>query len=260
MDAIKYFQKSLSEHRTPEILAKLQETEKLKATREKESYQNPELSEEARNKGNERFKANDYAGAVPFYTESINRAEKDPRGYSNRAACYMKLMALPEAMNDVEKAISLDPTFSMSFQGFFLHGLILLRFSVKAYIRKAAIQFTMKEYAKCVQTCDDALAVDEEHHESKNRVELEGQKQKATMAMYGMGGATDAGDENMTPEQRMQQAMRDPKVQEIMGDPVMRQLLEQMSQDPNAARDHMKNPMIREKIQILANAGIIGIR
>jgi stress-induced-phosphoprotein 1 len=110
-EAIKYYQKSLTEHRTADILTKLQETEKLKEVRDREAYQNPELADEARNKGNELFKVQDYAGAVPFYTESIKRAEKDPRGYSNRAACYMKLMALNEAMNDVDKAISLDPTF-----------------------------------------------------------------------------------------------------------------------------------------------------
>jgi stress-induced-phosphoprotein 1 len=132
---------------------------------------------------------------------------------------------------------------------------------VKAYIRKAAIQFTMKEFVKCIQTCEDGLKVDEEHHQGKNKTELETQKQKATMAMYGMGeGAASADDENMTQEERMKKAMRDPKVQEILSDPVMRSLLEQMSNNPEAARDHLKNPMIREKIQILANAGVIGIR
>jgi stress-induced-phosphoprotein 1 len=61
-------------------------------------------------------------------------------------------------------------------------------------------------------------------------------------------------------DERAKRAMNDPKVQEILSDPVMRQILEQMSTDPAAARDHMKNPMIREKIQVLAAAGVIGLR
>jgi stress-induced-phosphoprotein 1 len=115
-NAIKNFQKSLTEHRTPDILTKLRDTEKLKAVRDRESYQNPELADEARGKGNELFKVNKFAEAIPHYTESIKRAEKDPRGYSNRAACYMKLMALPDAEKDAEKAIELDPTFGTELE------------------------------------------------------------------------------------------------------------------------------------------------
>jgi stress-induced-phosphoprotein 1 len=47
-EAIKYYQKSLTEHRTPDTLKKLNDTEKLKVKREKEAYRNPELSDKAR--------------------------------------------------------------------------------------------------------------------------------------------------------------------------------------------------------------------
>ncbi|CAG8792938.1 14138_t:CDS:2, partial [Cetraspora pellucida] len=60
-DAIKYYGKSLAEHRTPEILAKSNEIQKLKVKQEKEAYYNPELSEKAREAGNELFKKNDFA-------------------------------------------------------------------------------------------------------------------------------------------------------------------------------------------------------
>eukprot|EP00158_Paraphelidium_tribonemae_P004396 Partr_v1_DN26728_c0_g1_i4_m8762 putative Heat shock protein len=239
--AIKFYEKSLSEHRAADILAKLKDTQKLSEQRKRESYQDPAKSDEARNKGNDFFKAGNFAEAVIHYTEAIKRAEKDPRAYSNRSACYSKLMAVHEALKDAEKAIELDPTF------------------VKAFIRKAAIQFTMKEYSKCIQTCDEAMIVDSEHHNSKFAAEIEGQKQKAAMAVYGY--PQDAGeDSGLSQEERAKKGMQDPKVQEIMADPVMRQILEQMSNDPAAARSHMQNPMIREKIQVLAAAGIIGMR
>ena len=54
--------------------------------------------------------------------------------YSNRAACYTKLGALPEGLKDANKCIELDPKF------------------VKGYSRKGAIQFFMKEYDKALET------------------------------------------------------------------------------------------------------------
>jgi len=109
--AIKYFQKSLAEHRTPEILNKLREAERVKAEADKEAYIDHEKSHAAREEGNVKFKAGDFVGAVKDYTESIKRDPADPRGYNNRAAAYIKLAALPEALKDVNEAIKVDPEF-----------------------------------------------------------------------------------------------------------------------------------------------------
>lgn len=56
-EAIKYYGKSLTEHRTPETLQKLRDTEKLKKEQEKAAYYNPELADKARETGNALFKA-----------------------------------------------------------------------------------------------------------------------------------------------------------------------------------------------------------
>lgn len=56
-EAIKYYGKSLTEHRTPETLQKLRDTEKLKKEQEKAAYYNPELADQAREKGNALFKS-----------------------------------------------------------------------------------------------------------------------------------------------------------------------------------------------------------
>ena len=110
--AIKNFNKSLTEHRTPDILNKLRETERTKAEAEKLAYIDPEKSAQAREEGNALFKKGDFAGAVKAYTESIKRNPNDPKGYNNRANAYTKLVALPEALKDAEAAIKVDPKFS----------------------------------------------------------------------------------------------------------------------------------------------------
>jgi len=54
---------------------------------------------------------------VKSYTESIKRDPVDARGYNNRAAAYMKLVAFPEALKDANEAIKVDPNF-----GAYLHS------------------------------------------------------------------------------------------------------------------------------------------
>jgi stress-induced-phosphoprotein 1 len=72
-NAIKFYSKSLTEHRTPDILGKLREVEKTKIEADKQAYIDPAQAEVARGEGNEAFKKGDFAGAVKHYTEAIKR-------------------------------------------------------------------------------------------------------------------------------------------------------------------------------------------
>lgn len=110
-NGIKYLQKSLTEHRTPDILAKLKEAERAAAEQARLAYIDPAKADAAREEGNAAFRTGDFASAVGHYAESIKRNPDDARGYTNRAAAYTKLMALPEALKDADKAIEIDPAF-----------------------------------------------------------------------------------------------------------------------------------------------------
>jgi len=228
-NAVEYYQRSLTEHRTPEILAKLRAAEKAKVKAEKDAYLDPQKAEEARELGNQKFKDSDWPAAVEAYSEMIKRAPEDPRGYSNRAACLIKLLTFPSAVQDCDEAIKRDPNF------------------IRAYLRKAQALFAMKEFNKCLDVCEEALQHDTEHAHTR---EIEAQQQKAIQAQF------DA-REGETDEQAQERIQRDPDVMAILQDPVMQSILQQAKGDPAALQDHLKNPQIRSKIQKLIAAGVI---
>jgi len=182
--AIENFQKSLTEHRTPDTVNKLRAVEKAKIDSAKSAYINPEKAEEARELGNQKFKESDWPGAVAAYTEMTKRAPEDPRGYSNRAAAFMKLLEFPSALDDCDLAIKKDPQF------------------IRAYIRKAQAYFGMRDYSKCLDACTEA---DEADTTKANSREIEQQRQKALSTMY-------ASRENETEEQTKERVSRDPEV------------------------------------------------
>lgn len=185
--AIDYYNMSLREHRTPEVVNKVRVAERNKIEQARKAYIDPAKAEEAREEGNKKFKESDWPGAVAAYSEMIKRAPEDPRGYSNRAAAFTKLLEFPSALDDCGMAIKKDPKF------------------IRAYIRKAQAYFGMREYSKCIDACNDAHEVDREHHNSANAKEIDQQQQKALSAMY-------SARENETEEQTRERLQRDPEV------------------------------------------------
>ncbi len=187
-EAIKNYQSSMTEHRTPEVLAKLKAAEKALVKAEKDAYLSPEKAEEARLLGQEKWKQADWPGAVEAYTEMTKRAPNDPRGYNNRAAAMIKLLAFPSAIQDCDEAIKRDPKMT------------------KAYLRKAQALFGMKEYSRCLDVCAEAMEVDEG---GANTREIEAQQQKAVEAM----NDARAGE---TEEETAARIQRDPEIMSIL--------------------------------------------
>ena len=185
--AIEYYQMSLREHRTPDILNKLRAAEKRKLEDAKKALVDPEKAEESRIQGNEFFKKSEYTEAYKAYEDMAKRAPDDPRGYSNKAAALIKLGELPSAVDECNTAIKKDKTF------------------IRAYIRKAQALFMMKRYSDCMDACDEAAEVDAQHHNGANAREIEQQQQKALAKMY-------ESREGETEEQTRERIMRDPDV------------------------------------------------
>ncbi|XP_026732808.1 stress-induced-phosphoprotein 1 [Trichoplusia ni] len=218
-----YYEKSMSEHRTPEIKTLLSEVEKQIAEEEKKAYVDPVKAEQEKELGNDYFKKGDYSTAVKHYTEAIKRNPDDPKLYSNRAACYTKLAAFDLGLKDCDQCCKLDPKF------------------IKGWIRKGKILQGMQQHSKALTAYQKALELDPSNQEA-----LEGYRACSTQL-------------NSNPEEVRKRAMADPEVQQILRDPAMRCILEQMQQDPQALQDHLKNPDIAAKIQKLLESGLIAI-
>lgn len=223
-EALKFYQKSLSEHRDPAIIKKVQQMEKQMKEEKEKAYVDPSKAEEERQRGNDAFTNGDYPGAVKAYTEAIKRNPDEAKIFSNRAAAYSKLMEFNLAMKDCDKCIELDPNF------------------IKGHLRKGHICIALKNYQKAIEAFEKAQSLD-----SGNQEAVDGYRQ-AMMEI------------NSDPEAVRKRAMEDPEVQAIMSDPAMRMILEQMQREPGSLQDHLKNPDLAKKLRKLIEAGLIAIR
>ncbi|EDW45379.1 stress-induced-phosphoprotein 1 [Drosophila sechellia] len=218
-----FYEKAMSEHRTPEIKTSLSEVEAKIKEEERMAYINPEKAEEEKEQGNLFFKKGDYSTAVKHYTEAIKRNPDDPKLYSNRAACYTKLAAFDLGLKDCDTCIKLDEKF------------------IKGYIRKGKILQGMQQQSKAQAAYQKALELDPNNAEA-----IEGYRQCSM-------------NFQRNPQEVLKNAMSDPEIQQILKDPAMRMILEQMQNDPNAVKEHLQNPAIADKIMKLLESGIIQI-
>merc|ERR1712060_468718 len=229
-EAIRAYEDSLMEDRTEEIQKLLKQTVALKKKNDEAAYCSPELAEEARLEGNELFKEGKYVEAIKKYEEAMKRNPKAHVPYSNRAACYQKLMEWQLALKDADKCVEMEPTF------------------IKGWSRKAGIHFYLKEYHKALDAYNTILKLEPENEEAKQQVEH---------VLQAVNSANQSGEVD---KERQARAMADPEIQAIIGDPQMRSILGEMQSDPKKAQAAMNDPSISAKLQKLIAAGVLQVR
>lgn len=232
--ALQNYKKALAEHRNPSTLASLKALEDRIRDEAHAALQDPALAEEERQKGNDAFKASDFPLAVKHYSEAIRRDDKDTRALCNRAACYTKLVAVPEGLKDCQRALIIDPSCT------------------KAYVKMAGLYILKKEESKALDALEKAKELDSK--DLKCSAEIGKLQQRI---LQGNRYSNSNSNSSLSEEEVMKRAMQDPEVQEIMQDPIMRDILRQMQSDPAAAQEHLKSPQVAAKIRKLVNCGIL---
>jgi len=229
-EAIRAYEDSLMEDRTEDVQKLLKQTTAAKKKADEEAYMSPEKCEEARQEGNELFKQGKYPEAIAKYEEAMKRDPKAHLPYSNRAACYQKLMEWQLALKDAEKCVEMEPSF------------------VKGWSRKASIHVYLKEFHKALDAYNEILKIEPENEEAKAQIEH-------VLQMVNQSNASGEVD-----KERQARAMADPEIQAIIGDPQMRSILGEMQQDPKKAQAAMSDPAISAKLQKLIAAGVLQVR
>jgi stress-induced-phosphoprotein 1 len=225
------YKKAQLEFRSADVddrIAKVERTLKLQADN---AYVNPQLGQEANERGLAKLNGGDFPGAAAEFTEAVGRDPKNASYRVNRGTAYTKLMDFSRAKDDVEKAIELDPKM------------------VNAYARKGKIETFTKQYHKALASYRKGLEID-----SNDQDCIEGLRvvEAAIQAQSRVGG-----DDESEAKIRQQRAMEDPEIRSIMQDPVMAQVLRDLSSDPKSARKHLSNPDVAAKIEKLIAAGIL---
>jgi stress-induced-phosphoprotein 1 len=236
-DAKRAYEDSLMEDRVADVETRLKKLQKEMKAREQEAYISPEKCEEARLLGNDYFKRaqteNDlslYPKAIEAYSDAMKRDPKNHLPYSNRAACYQKLMEWQLALKDADTCVAMCPTF------------------VKGWSRKAGIHYFLKEYHKAMDAYNAILEMEPDNAEAKAGLE----QVMAVVNAQSQSGEVD--------KERQARAMADPEIQQILGDAQMRSILSEMQSDPKKAQAAMQDPTISAKLQKLIAAGVLQVR
>lgn len=223
-NAIKSFENALLEKNDHRIKEALKNAKITKKKKDEEAYIDPVKAEEANQLGNTEYKNHNFAEAIKHYSEAVKRGPSVAKHFSNRAAAYIKVMSLSEALSDCETALTLDPNF------------------LRAHQRKCNVLFMMKRFNKALTAYEIAIKI------HPNDAELKSGYYKCISKI------NEGGDD----EERLKQSMNDPEIQSLMIDPRVQQFLKDLKENPKSANDAiMRDEFIKEAFRKLVASGII---
>ncbi|KAF0901530.1 hypothetical protein E2562_003511 [Oryza meyeriana var. granulata] len=112
-----------------ETRAKLDEAESVK-----KSFEDQEAADHHQDEGQELLSQGKWEEAAAQFTEAIKMNPTDPKNFSDRAKCHIKLNVLAKGLEDADRCIELDPTFC------------------KGYLRKGDVQLLNHNYEGAMAT------------------------------------------------------------------------------------------------------------
>ncbi|MCJ8743174.1 hypothetical protein PDJAM_G00090770 [Pangasius djambal] len=111
-----------------------------------------DLSEKEKEKGNKFFKDGKYDDAIECYTKGMSADPYSPVLPTNRAACFFRLKKYAVAQSDCNLAIALDSKY------------------IKAYSRRGAARFALKNHQGALEDYEMVLKLDPENLDAQNEI------------------------------------------------------------------------------------------
>ncbi|KAK8250371.1 glutamine-rich cytoplasmic protein [Phyllosticta capitalensis] len=203
-------------------------------------------AEKLKGQGNAAMQRKDYAAAIQLYTQALDLVPLQPIYLSNRAAAYSGAGRHQEAANDAEMAVAADPKFAKAWS-----RLGLARFAL------GDAKGSMEAYQKGIEAEGNggSEAMKRGFETAKRRVEELGGDVAATGARDagagagagGPGGFPDlAGLSSMLGGGAGGQGGGMPNLSELMQNPMMRQMAQNLMSNPEAMQGLLNNPRLRE--------------
>ncbi|XP_026779620.3 RNA polymerase II-associated protein 3 [Pangasianodon hypophthalmus] len=111
-----------------------------------------DLAEKEKEKGNKFFKDGKYDDAIECYTKGMSADPYSPVLPTNRAACFFRLKKYAVAESDCNLAIALDSKY------------------IKAYSRRGAARFALKNHQGALEDYEMVLKLDPENLDAQNEI------------------------------------------------------------------------------------------
>ncbi|KAK5095630.1 Small glutamine-rich tetratricopeptide repeat-containing protein 2 [Lithohypha guttulata] len=213
-------------------------------------------AEKLKSAGNAAMQQKDYKTAIEKYTEAVRMAPTNPIYLSNRAAAYSASGDHASAVKDAEIAVASDPKYTKAWSRLGLARFAMgdARGSVEAYEKgieyegnggsdamKKGLESARRELEKMEEEEDNLEAdpVDDAAGSTREGAGAgagaSGMPDLASLAgMFGGGGGAGGGAGGGMPD-----------LSSIMQNPMMRQMANNLMQNPEALSGIMNNPMLR---------------
>lgn len=215
---------------------------------------NKEEAETLKGQGNAAMQQKDYQKAIEFYTKALDIVPLNPIYLSNRAAAYSGALQHDKAVEDAEMAVAADPKYSKAWS----------RLGLAKYALGDA-KGSMEAYQKGIEAegSGGSAAMKKGFETAKKAVEEQGgdvadlprggpgggaggmPDLSSLAGMFG-GGAGGGGGGGM------------PNFAEMMNNPMMRQMAQNIMSNPEALNGILNNPRMREMAERFGGGGAGG--
>lgn len=209
--------------------------------------------------GNAAMQRKDHTAAIDFYTRALALSPANPIYLSNRAAAYSATQQHTLARDDAELAVAADPKYTKAWS-----RLGLARFAL------GDAKGSMEAYKSGIDAegAGGSDAMKKGYETAKRRWEQEGSKEDddedeetddVTRSMPGGGGGGGGGMPDLSALAGMFGGGGGgggmPDIGAMMQNPMMRQMAQNMMQNPDMLGNLMNNPQLREMANSFGGGG-----